>query len=126
EVYDPANGIYGEVRDLYVADGHMSDKDEGGETIDASGMVVMPGGIEFHSHVAGSKVNAGRKMRPEDHRDMVFPRTAVTRSGVGATIPTTFATGYLYAGLGYTTLMEAAGPPMGARHVHEELNDIPI
>ncbi len=126
EVYDPTNGINGEVRDIYLKDGRVVEIFEGGETIDASGMVVMPGGVEFHAHVAGSKVNAGRKMCPEDHRDHVFPRTAITRAGVGHTIPSTFITGYHFAQLGYTTLMEAAGPPLGARHVHEELNDIPI
>ncbi len=126
EVYDPRNGINGEKRDIYVRDGKIVAEPVEGQVIDATGMVVMPGGIEFHAHVAGSKVNLGRKMRPEDHRELVFPRTEVTRSGVGHTVPSTFATGYALARLGYTTLMEAAGPPLGARHVHEELNDIPI
>ncbi len=126
EVYDPRNGVNGEKRDLYIRDGKIVAEPVQGRTIDASGMIVMPGGIEFHAHVAGSKVNLGRKMRPEDHRELVFPRTEVTRSGVGHTVPSTFATGYALARLGYTTLMEAAGPPLGARHVHEELNDIPI
>jgi formylmethanofuran dehydrogenase subunit A len=40
--------------------------------------------------------------------------------------PTTFATGYLYAGMGWTTVNEAAVPVMSARHTHEELHDIPI
>jgi len=135
EVYDPLNGVNGEVKDICVEDGKIvpphpspTGRGEGGEgkVIDATGMVVMPGGIEFHAHVAGSKVNAGRKMRPEDHREIAIPRTPLTRSGVGHTVPSTFATGYHFAQLGYTTLMEAAGPPLGARHVHEELNDIPI
>lgn len=125
-VYDPANNIHGEVRDICVADGQIVSEVAGGEVLDARGMIVMPGGVEFHAHVAGSKVNAGRKMRPEDHRTMPIPRTAITRSGVGHTVPSTFATGYHMAGLGYTTVIEAAGPPLGARHVHEELNDIPI
>ncbi|MGC8873732.1 MAG: formylmethanofuran dehydrogenase subunit A [Chloroflexia bacterium] len=126
EIYDPCNGVNGETRDLYVRDGKIVAEPVQGRVIDATGMIVMPGGIEFHAHVAGSKVNLGRKMRPEDHRELVFPRTEVTRSGVGHTVPSTFATGYALARLGYTTLMEAAGPPLGARHVHEELNDIPI
>lgn len=126
QVYDPINGVNGEVRDICVQDGKVVADVTGGRTIDATGMVVMPGGIEFHAHVAGSKVNAARKMCPEDHRDVVIPRTSLTRSGVGHTIPSTFATGYHFAQLGYTTLMEAAGPPLGARHVHEELNDTPI
>jgi formylmethanofuran dehydrogenase subunit A len=56
----------------------------------------------------------------------VHPRTRFTRSGVGGTVPSTFATGYRYAALGYTTAMEAAVPPIGARHVLEELNDTPV
>ena len=40
--------------------------------------------------------------------------------------PTTFATGYLYAGLGYTTVFDAAIPPLGARHAHEEFHDTPV
>ncbi len=125
-VYDPANGIAGEVRDICVADGKIVATGEGGQIIDAQGLIVMPGGVEFHAHVAGAKVNAGRKMRPEDHRAMPIPRTAITRSGVGHTVPSTFAMGYHMAQLGYTTVMEAAAPPLGARHVHEELNDMPI
>ncbi len=127
EVYDPLHGINGEVRDICVADGKIvAELPPDSPVIDAAGMIVMPGGVEIHAHVAGPKVNAGRKMRPEDHRKIVIPRTPVTRSGVGHTVPSTFATGYHFAGLGYTTLMEAAGPPLEARHVHEELNDIPI
>ncbi|MGH7370189.1 MAG: formylmethanofuran dehydrogenase subunit A, partial [Candidatus Methylomirabilaceae bacterium] len=48
------------------------------------------------------------------------------RSGVGFTIPSTFATGYLYTKMGYTTVMEAANAPIGVRHSHEELADVPI
>ncbi len=136
KVYDPAHNIEGEVRDICVAggkivtdaaNGHPPDgSPRDAEVLDATGMIVMPGGVEFHAHIAGGKVNAGRKMRPEDHREMPIPRTPVTRSGVGHTVPSTFATGYHMTGLGYTTVMEAACPPLGARHVHEELNDTPI
>ena len=40
--------------------------------------------------------------------------------------PTTFATGYLYAGMGWTTVNEAAVPILSAKHTHEELHDTPI
>ena len=46
--------------------------------------------------------------------------------GGGASIPTTFKTGYEYAKMGYTTAMEAAMPPLFSRHVHEEIRDTPI
>ncbi len=124
-VYDPLNGIDGEKKDLFIKDGKIAEEADGKE-IDASGLIVLPGGVEIHTHIAGSKVNLGRLFRPEDHRKDPVLRTNVTRGGVGYTVPTTFVTGYRYVKLGYTTLMEAAAPPLGARHTHEELNDIPI
>ncbi|GFP28059.1 formylmethanofuran dehydrogenase subunit A [Candidatus Hakubella thermalkaliphila] len=84
------------------------------------------GGVDIHSHIAGSKVNIGRKIRPEDHRRDPVPRSQVTRSGVGYTVGTTFVNAYRYARLGYTTVMEAAVPPLKARHTHEELMDTPL
>src|SRR5439155_1272231 len=48
------------------------------------------------------------------------------RSATGGTVPSTFATGYRYAGLGYTTAMEAAVAPLAARHAHAELDDTPL
>ncbi len=96
-------------------------------TLDATGMIVMPGGVDMHCHIAGPKVNAARKMRPEDKRtSRPVVRTLHTRSGTTGSVPSTFATGYLYAGLGYTTAFDAAVPPLHARHVHEELHDTPI
>lgn len=132
EVYDPINGIEGEIKDIWIKDGKIVSPPEkevdrkAAETIDATGLVVMPGGVDIHSHIAGSKVNAGRKFRPEDHRDHVRARTTLTRSGVGYTTPTAPLTGYLYAEMGYTTVMEAATAPLTARHTHEELEDVPI
>jgi formylmethanofuran dehydrogenase subunit A len=126
-VYDPINGIDGEVRDVCVQDGQIVESvPPEAKRIDATGMVVMPGGVDIHCHIAGPKVNLARKLQPEDHRFDVHPRTAFTRSGTGGTVPSTFATGYRYAALGYTTAMEAAVAPLGARHTLEELHDTPI
>ena len=41
-------------------------------------------------------------------------------------MPSTFVTGYRYALLGYTTVVEAAAPPLAARHVLAELRDTPM
>ena len=86
----------------------------------------MPGGVDIHSHIAGPKVNAGRRMRPEEKRTAEpVRRTPHTRSGTMGSVPSTFATGYKYAGLGYTTAFDAAIPPLAARHAHEEMADTP-
>ena len=66
-VYDPANGIFGEEMDLFVDKGRMVEQAKG-EEIDAHGLLVMPGGVDAHSHIAGKKVNTGRIMRPDDSR----------------------------------------------------------
>jgi formylmethanofuran dehydrogenase subunit A len=125
-VYDPLNGIDGERMDIAVCDGKVVERVEKAEVVDASGMVVMPGGVDIHSHIAGAKVNAGRLMRPEDHYKDVEPKTSKTRSGVGYSIPSTFTTGYRYSRMGWTTVMDPAMPPLKARHTHEELNDTPM
>lgn len=126
-IYDPANRIDGTVRDICVEDGKIVESvGPDAKRIDAQGMVVMPGGVDIHCHIAGPKVNLARKLQPEDHRFDVQPRTAFTRSGTGGTVPSTFTTGYRYATMGYTTAMEAAVTPIGARHTLEELHDTPV
>lgn len=129
-VYDPANGVHGEPRDLWLSGGKVvappADPAAAARVYDLSGLVVMPGGVDMHAHVAGPKVNIARKLRPEDRRHHPFPRTPLKRSGTGGSTPTTFATGHLYAGLGYTTVFDAAVPPLGARHAHEEFHDTPV
>jgi formylmethanofuran dehydrogenase subunit A len=89
-------------------------------------MVVMPGGVDIHCHIAGSEVNTGRLLRPEDHVKDFERKTSVTRSGVGCSVPSTFTTGYRYARMGYTTIMNPSMPPLEAKHTHEELNDTPM
>jgi formylmethanofuran dehydrogenase subunit A len=126
-LYDPANGVDGVVRDVCVRDGRIvADVPPEAKRIEAKGMVVMPGGVDIHCHIAGSKVNLARKLQPEDHRRDPHLRTRFTRSGTGGTVPSTFATGYRYAALGYTAAMEAAVTPLGARHTLEELHDTPV
>ncbi|QEG36963.1 Formyltransferase/hydrolase complex Fhc subunit A [Bythopirellula goksoeyrii] len=130
-LYDPANGIDGEVRDLWISAGKIVAPPSDPQirptcTIDASGLVVMPGGIDMHCHIAGPKVNAARKLRPDDRRNAEpVRRTARTRSGTMGSVPSTFATGYKYAALGYTTAFDAAVPPLLAAHAHAEFADTP-
>ncbi len=130
-VFDPLNEIDGEIKDIFIKDGKVvADLNRGekrdARVIDASGKTVMPGGVDSHAHVAGTKVNAGRLMRPEDHYKFVRQKTALTHSGSGYTIPSVYKQGYDYAAMGYTTVFEAAMPPLEARHTHEEMRATPI
>ncbi len=131
-VYDPKNGVAGEIRDLWIENGRIVappvDREcRADRVLDAQGLVVMPGGVDMHCHIAGPKVNTARKMMPEAKRlaEKVH-RTPLTRSGTMGSVPSTFATGYKYAGMGYTTAFDAAIPPLAARHVHEEFADTPL
>ena len=127
KVYDPANGIDGVVKDISISDGRIVSEVDGARVIDASGMIVFPGGVDIHTHVAGAALNFARAMTPENHRQAkAFLHTPERRAGLGGQTPTTFATGYLYAGMGYTTVIEAAVPVLSAKHTHEELRDTPI
>jgi formylmethanofuran dehydrogenase subunit A len=127
KVYDPANGVNGQIKDICICDGRIVSDVDGGRTIDATGMVVFPGGVDVHTHVAGAALNFARAMIPEDHRrNAPFVRNQFHRGGIGGATPTTYVTGYLYAGLGYTTVNEAAVPILSAKHTHEELRDTPI
>jgi len=126
-VFDPLNEIEGERMDIAVKDGKIVESvGRKARVLDASSMTVMPGGVDIHSHIAGSKANCARMMRPEDHSRDTEAKTKYTRSGVGHTVPSVFTTGYRYARMGYTTVFEPATPPLKTRHTHEELNDIPI
>src|SRR5918996_1990587 len=110
-VYDPANGIDGEVRDVCLDGGKVVEElPSHAPRIDASGMVVMAGGVDIHSHIAGPAVNAARKLAPEEHRADVVERTAIARSGTGGTVPPTLATRYPHPLLGYTTVVAPATP----------------
>ncbi len=131
-IIDPTRGIDGDVGDVAIKDGRIVEEvSSSAKVINAKGKVVMAGGVDVHSHVAGPKVNAGRLMRPEDK-----VLTGTFRSGMaqkngyrmesGFSIPSVFRTGYEYARLGYSFVMEAAMPPLLAPHVHEEIHDTPI
>jgi formylmethanofuran dehydrogenase subunit A len=130
-LYDPANGVDGEVRDICIEAGRVvADVPRGAPTLDARGMIVMPGGVDIHSHFASSSCNHARRLLPEEHSadPAAAPSLqdrAIGRSGTGGTVPSTFTTGYRYAGLGYTTVFDAAVAPVMARHSHAELDDTP-
>jgi formylmethanofuran dehydrogenase subunit A len=130
-VYDPTNGVDGEVRDIWMSGRKIVAPPSDPairpvRVIDARGLVVLPGGVDMHCHIVGSKVNTARMMCPEHSRQATpVLRSHRTRCGTMGSVPSTFATGYRYAGLGYTTAFDAAIAPLAARHAHAEFSDTP-
>ena len=151
-LYDPTHGVNGERRDVVFRDGRIVAHEAGApvdEEHDATGMVVMAGGIDLHSHIGGGKTNLSRLLLPEDHRrreiatDAVHPdidsagaaHSAAAGDSAGRYLhlpscgtctPGTLATGYRYAEMGYTAAFEPAMMPSNARHTHLEMGDTPI
>ena len=54
-VFDPINRIDGEKMDIAIKDGKIVAKLSGHKpkTIDATGLTIMPGGVDIHTHIAG-------------------------------------------------------------------------
>ena len=129
-VYDPMMGVNGKKLDIFVRDGRIEPKPTADERIDReydlTGLVVMAGAIDLHTHIGGGKLNIARMLLPEDHRSAPVARGPATRAGSGHAAPTTFTTGYRYAEMGYTACFEPAMLPVNARQVHLELADTPI
>ena len=120
-LHDPANGRDGVVADIWVENGRIVEKPAATAAftrIDATGLVVMPGGVDLHSHVAGPKVDHGRRVAPHLARGR--------RGEAPAAVPTIHATGALYAALGYTTVFDAAIATAAAGIAHAELAELPI
>lgn len=125
-VIDPYQGIHGDMMDISIKDGRIVEKVNGSaEVIDAGGCLTLPGGIDSHSHVSGTKVNFGRYMSPEDMRAGRTARKGKMRVTSGYSVPTTFGNSYRYAIMGYTTILEGAMAPLEARHTHEEFSATP-
>jgi len=112
ELYDPAHGINGQVRDLWVNGERIAPApSEPGtpDVIDGSGTILAPAGVEIHTHVAGYGLNAARRFLVGDPAllDLLTPsaETAAQR----------------YLSLGYTTVFDAASSPLMARSTSNDL-----
>ncbi len=130
-VLDPANAengvASGAVRDVEILDGRIvaaTDLRADAE-YELAGDIVMAGGIDMHSHIAGGKMNLARLLMQEDRR--AFPELpgAFCGCGGGRAAPTAHATGCRYSELGYTTVFEPAMVGANARGAHLEMADIP-
>ncbi len=71
-VYDPAHDVDGEVRDVWIEDGRIvpAPRDPSrrpDRVLDVTGCVVMPAGVDLHSHIVGPGVNAARRLTAPLH-----------------------------------------------------------
>jgi formylmethanofuran dehydrogenase subunit A len=126
-IYDPAQNLHGETHDLFIQDGIIVADPGPAARFDAvydlTGLTVMAGGIDIHSHIAGGNVNTARLLLPEQHRNHMARRLnhAFSTAKWFST-----GTGYRYARMGYTTVVEPAMLPVNALDVHLQMADIPI
>ena len=129
-IYDPINRINGKIKDLYIKNGHIIDKPKHGErisrTINLKNKIIMAGGIDIHSHIAGGKGNLARLLLPEEHRKYLYSSSEKLRSGSGLGTCSSFHIGYKYVKLGYTAVFEPAVLPSNARSAIIEMSDIPF
>lgn len=112
EVYDPAHGFNGQIRDLWVDGDRIVPTPSAYGTpsvIDASGTILAPAGVEIHTHVAGYGLNSARRFLSGDPAslDLLVP-SAETAAG-------------RYLALGYTTVFDAASSPLMARFTSDDL-----
>ena len=127
-VYDPAHGVDGQKRNLFIRDGRLvppTDEKPDAE-YDLAGKIVMAGAIDMHTHIGGGKVTIARNLLPEDHRKDPAPREGLMHGGCGHAVPSTLTTGYRYAEMGYTAGFEPAVLPINARQAHMEMADVPL
>lgn len=126
-VFDPAQNLHGEQRDLFIRDGLMTN-DPGRDAkfdvvYDLTEQIVMAGAVDIHSHIAGGNVNTARLLLPEQHRNHMARRLNHPYSTAKWS---TTDIGYRYARMGYTTVVEPAMLPVNALDVHLQMADIPI
>ncbi|MCD6387262.1 MAG: hypothetical protein J7L30_02975 [Methanophagales archaeon] len=106
-VYDPLNGIEGEKKDIFIENGEIVEELSGKaeKILDVSGKVVLPAGIDAHSHVATFGMNLARFLLK---------------------FPTVHEIGVSYAKMGFTHVNEPLATLETACSVHHELASIPF
>lgn len=144
QVYDPTQGLDGEVCDIVIQDQHIhclikgstdAGKDAGllkaDETFDVRGRIIMAGGIDLHTHIGGGKANIARMLLPEllAARKAEIPgnslRDPLMRERADNFLPPAPMVGRRYLEMGYTACFEPAMIPGNARGTHAELADTP-
>ena len=117
-VIDPAHGRDAP-GDVWFEDGRIVAPPHPGRAADArhdaAGAIVLAGGIDIHSHIAGSNVNTARLLLPELRGEAGFDAAPVSSE-----------IGRLYAAMGFTLVVEPAISPHVALPAHLEMAAIPF
>ncbi len=128
-LYDPINGVNGKRRDIFLQQGRIAalprQATAASASYDLRGMVVMPGAIDIHTHIAGGKNNLARLLLHEDHRQHPSAPGRHIRAGSGSVHPSAALIGARYLQMGYTACFEPAMLAANARLAHAEMADIP-
>ena len=100
--------------------------------LDARGMVVMPGGVDIHCHVASGAVNVARRLLPEEHAGRSRARSSAgrwDRSRARAPAAPSRARSRPATATRGSATRPCSTPPSRrslARLAHAELDDTPI
>jgi formylmethanofuran dehydrogenase subunit A len=117
-----------EKKDLFLVDGTIHSQIDPtrkiDETYDLTNHIVMPGGIDLHTHIGGGKVNLARMFLP-DFAHSASMLLGPTFAPLSSPVPPAWETGLRYIQMGYTSCFEPAVLPANARQSHLEMADIP-
>ncbi len=132
KVFDPTQDLNGQKTDIYVDNGiivkpNPSEFYKYKTVYDASDLIVMAGAIDIHSHIAGGNVNNARLLSPEIHSNFLKQNLNRKKNLPGFNSRwTSEGTGYRYAEMGFTTVVEPAVLPINSFLTHLELEKIPM
>ncbi len=132
KVFDPTQNLNGNKIDIYVDNGiivkpNPSEFYKFKTIYDATDLIVMAGAIDIHSHIAGGNVNNARLLSPEVHSNFLKQNLRRKKNLPGFNSRwTSDGTGYRYAEMGFTTVVEPAVLPINSFLTHLELEKIPM
>ena len=132
KVFDPTQNFNGNKTDIYVDNGiivkpNPSEFYKFKTVYDATDLIVMAGAIDIHSHIAGGNVNNARLLSPEIHSNFLKQNLRRKKNLPGFNSRwTSDGTGYRYAEMGFTTVVEPAVLPINSFLTHLELEKIPM
>lgn len=114
KVFDPANGVDGVVKDIWIDKGSIiaePERPENVEIIDAADCLIAPAGVEAHTHVAGTQLNTARRLLTDPAaRQSLLPSSTLAAER--------------YLKMGYTTVFDAAMSPLFARQTRSDLEQM--